>query len=1115
MNAILEQINSAGSVFVRFALPMLVQSSVLIVVLLIADLLLRKKVRAVVRYWLWMLVLIKLVLPTTLSSPVSLGTWFGDKLAGIKVSETSIVAQPVNLPQIIDTKTTTTTGTLHPDVRPIMISPSITEPVVAQTSLAPLTWQGIVFLVWTAVVIVMGLLLLQRAVFVTGLIAQAQNPTQLMNDAFRFCCGQMGIKGKVDLKVSTNTASPAVCGLFRPVILVPQNLAQTLGSSRLRMVLLHELAHIRRGDLWLNLIQTILQIIYFYNPLLWLANSIIRRIREQAVDEAVQVAMGANATQYPQTLVDVAKIAFNRPVLSLRLIGVVESKSALKGRIERMLNRPIPKSAKLGILGLITLLIFAVVLLPMAKAAEGKKGKVEDAVQFTAKLDNGITVELVGVCDYPKGEARCWRPDGSKSQKLIYAVKWNKENPQADEFGIMLKLNGPEDLSFAWNEIDGAEGYEGSCRVIDDQGNQLKDFKAAIAKMAKGKKTKTTVRIGIATEPWRTEAAHSGRGMTTTGDKDILFSQAFETNSFVGITVSSQWRKDSAQRIVAIDNNDQTHTTGNIGSVASGEIDQMTAKFHGLKLKDIAEFQFQTRPYQWVTFDNVSLKPGVKTDVHVDVEEQAVRNSVPRVVSTTPVVFDDAVSSELSKITVTFDQPMMDKSWSWVRWDAPYPETVGSPYYDDEKKTCTLPVKLEPGKAYLVAFNLEPYTGFVNTTGEPAESYVLVFATKGKDGKPTPIPEELITKAKSINERAETPYTQEVFNDIQPDGTILFRNTTGQINRSGKKVTTDGFINSDFVHVTNMSDAKGRPLKFTSMHEEDIYRYEVTFNEPVLPGELIEYTSEGTMKGLVKPAPDTQNTFKYFMRHWPAAGQPTLRIETYLLPAGAELISTTPEDMQRRTKDGRIELHVEKMIPTGGSITTAFQYRLTGVEGASKVSDKDKMASENLAAKGWELWRQRKLPEAEDAFEKAVSKDPTNANAWNGLGWAQQNQGKPLNAKASFEKCLEIQPKHAAALNGLGWIAKVQGKTDEAIAHWEKAIEAAPNATAALNGLATTYMELKQFDKAAKYYKMWLKVEPDNPDAKAGLQKAKSQKTNVQVETEGAGKVTDKGEKPK
>ena len=90
----------------------------------------------------------------------------------------------------------------------------------------------------------------------------------------------------------------------------------------------------------------------------------------------------------------------------------------------------------------------------------------------------------------------------------------------------------------------------------------------------------------------------------------------------------------------------------------------------------------------------------------------------------------------------------------------------------------------------------------------------------------------------------------------------------------------------------------------------------------------MEYVSEGTMDGLVKPVSGSEGTFQYYMKHWPAAGQPTRRVETYLLPAGAELISTIPEDMERRTKDGRIELHVEKMIPSDGSITTSFQYRL-------------------------------------------------------------------------------------------------------------------------------------------------------------------------------------------
>ena len=94
---------------------------------------------------------------------------------------------------------------------------------------------------------------------------------------------------------------------------------------------MHELAHIKRRDLWVNLVQTVLQIVYFYNPFIWLANWMIRRVREQAVDEAVQVALGEKSPQYPETLLNIARFAFGRPVFSMRSIGVVESRSAACG----------------------------------------------------------------------------------------------------------------------------------------------------------------------------------------------------------------------------------------------------------------------------------------------------------------------------------------------------------------------------------------------------------------------------------------------------------------------------------------------------------------------------------------------------------------------------------------------------------------------------------------------------------------------------------------------------------------------------------------------------------------------------------------------------------------
>ncbi len=421
MNAILELINSAGLKFVEFAQPMFVQSVVLIVILLLADFALRKKIRAVFRYWIWLLVLVKLVLPTSLSSPLSLGYFFGDRLTYVDTSESPAEPQvsfaelkPVNVPPFIDL-TNIEADKFTPAAPPIIpeAEPAVTSPANAPAiSVTPLSWQGAVFLVWLTVVMAMILLLLQRVIFVKGLVAQAKKANGVMADMLESCRSSMSVKRKLVLKISANAASPAVCGLFRPVILVPQNLASSLTTDQLRAVLLHELAHIRRGDLFVNLAQTVLQIIYFYHPLLWLANCIIRRIREQAVDEMVLVAMGEKAQQYPQTLVSVAKLAFNRPVLSLRLIGVVESKSALSTRIKHILNRPMPKKAKLGILGLLVVIITGAILLPMAKSMPGPPKLVIKGVVKDTQTNEPIAGARV--CDDGYGPGPKWeqiRPD--------------------------------------------------------------------------------------------------------------------------------------------------------------------------------------------------------------------------------------------------------------------------------------------------------------------------------------------------------------------------------------------------------------------------------------------------------------------------------------------------------------------------------------------------------------------------------------------------------------------------------------------------------------------------------------------------------------------------------
>ena len=369
LNTVISGLNSMGFWFVDHALAMFVQSSILIGLLLVFDLFLRRRMRAVFRYFIWLLVLIKLVLPSSLTSPASIGGLWGDLWQVESVVSVPVSPPTANISELIDPEVDFSPVETAVTNTPETSNESVPVIQAARNVLTPLTWQGLLFLVWYGGVFVFAVLVLQRLWFVRGLLRQGQEADPDLKELLEDCRLQIMLNQRnVDLKISPNMTSPAVCGLFRPTILLPNFLINKLNTEQLRAVLLHELAHIKRGDLLVNLTQTILQIVYFYNPLLWLANGIIRRVREQAVDETVLVALGKAAPDYSNTLIDIAELAFLRPSLALRLVGVVESKKALSQRIKHIVNRPIPKTAKLSLWGLIAVAITAVILLPMGAA---------------------------------------------------------------------------------------------------------------------------------------------------------------------------------------------------------------------------------------------------------------------------------------------------------------------------------------------------------------------------------------------------------------------------------------------------------------------------------------------------------------------------------------------------------------------------------------------------------------------------------------------------------------------------------------------------------------------------------------------------------------------------
>ena len=110
----------------------------------------------------------------------------------------------------------------------------------------------------------------------------------------------------------------------------------------------------------------------------------------------------------------------------------------------------------------------------------------------------------------------------------------------------------------------------------------------------------------------------------------------------------------------------------------------------------------------------------------------SVKSMPPVVVKTVPPAGDTQVDAKTTtEIRVTFSKEMADQSWSWTQISKEtYPTLTGKPFYDKDKRTCVLPVKLEPGKTYVLWLNPERFKGFRDTDGRPAVFYPLVFETK-------------------------------------------------------------------------------------------------------------------------------------------------------------------------------------------------------------------------------------------------------------------------------------------------------------------------------------------------------------------------------------------------
>ncbi|MCO5948295.1 M56 family metallopeptidase [Mucilaginibacter flavidus] len=142
------------------------------------------------------------------------------------------------------------------------------------------------------------------------------------------------IKQTVTLLESGIAKIPLVIGYLKPVILIPVGLVNSMEQPEVEAILLHELAHIGRNDYLVNLLQSIMETLLFFNPaVLWLSH-LIKTERENCCDDVV-LAQTGNKINYIRALVHFQEYNFNPPRHTFALGG---NGTAIIARMERMIN---------------------------------------------------------------------------------------------------------------------------------------------------------------------------------------------------------------------------------------------------------------------------------------------------------------------------------------------------------------------------------------------------------------------------------------------------------------------------------------------------------------------------------------------------------------------------------------------------------------------------------------------------------------------------------------------------------------------------------------------------------------------------------------------------------
>ena len=250
---------------------------------------------------------------------------------------------------------------------------------------------------------------------------------------------RLGVRRVPEVRMSNTVETPLVTGLVRPVVLLPRDRFAVLTDRQQQMTLCHELAHLKRADLWFGCVPALAERIFFFHPLVHFASREYALSREAACDATVMDALDAAPQEYGRLLL---ALGVSRPQPGLTAAGAAWSFLNLKRRMA-MLQDVSARSSRSRLLAAGAVALALAAMVPMRLAARP---------------------DVAGNAQIGSRDTEVKAP-GSMSQKKLAARELDRREPQDVEQAAASaesRQSNNRDLKFVFLQEDGQTTSSGS-----------------------------------------------------------------------------------------------------------------------------------------------------------------------------------------------------------------------------------------------------------------------------------------------------------------------------------------------------------------------------------------------------------------------------------------------------------------------------------------------------------------------------------------------------------------------------------------------------------------------------------------------------------------------------